>query len=380
MNKQVIPLSAIADAIYDAIEVYFDRQILTVKAEITDVKKYPHKKWCFLKFLEKKDDTIVTEVKGVFWNNGYGTIAKFEQQTGQKFVDGLEVVCDVMVKYHPKFGLSLEVLDIDTAHTIGNIELEKQRTIDKLVNVSGHVVLEADGTLSSSNQQLQLPSVLKHIALIAPPNSDGLRDFLQEIRNNNYGYGFDITVLETQVQGDPAVGLLVKSIHKILNEYPHVQAIAIVRGGGSNTDFKPFDHYDVCASIAASPIPVFTGIGHDRNTSIADMVARQLKTPTKVAQHIVEHNRYFEEKIEQLYQKLMLAVHRKLSAFKEQLKYIDKSLEQLHPQNVLNKGYALVQQDERIITDFDQLKKGDKLQLETKKHFVKVKVESITPK
>lgn len=380
MNKQILNLSSIADAVYDAIEVYFDRQVLTVKAEVTDIKKYPHKKWCFLKFLEKKGNNIVTEMKGVFWNNGYGSIAKFEQQTGQKFVDGLEVICDVIVKFHPKFGLSLEVLDIDVAHTIGQLELERQRTITKLVNESGFVKQLDDETLQSFNHTLRLPSVVKRIALIAPPNSDGMRDFIQELSKNQYGYTYQLTVFPTQVQGEAAVTQLLRTLNTIKENAFKYQAIALVRGGGSNTDFKPFDDYNVCLAIASCSIPIYTGIGHDRNTSIADMVAHQLKTPTKVAQHFVEHNRYFEEKIDELYQRLHNTVQRKIVSLQEQMKYINKTLQQLHPDQILKRGFALLHYKDEIIIDVATIQSGDSLQIETKDHIIDAKVTSIKKK
>lgn len=376
MQKQVLPLSAVTTAIADAIEVYFDRQVLTVKGEITDVKKYPQKKWCFLKLLEKQGDTIQTELKAVFWNTGYGSIARFEQQTGRKFTDGLEVICDVLVKYHPRFGLSLEILDIDTAHTIGNLELERQRTIQRLVAECSFVG-SRDGELFTFNQSLQLPSVVKRLAVIAPPGSDGLRDFTKEIEENRYGYAFRLDILETQVQGDTAATQLQKAIGQVASHPQRYDALAIVRGGGSNTDFKPFDNYDVCEAIAGCPVPVFTGIGHDRNTSIADMMCRQLKTPTKVAHYFVEHNMQFEEKTDQLYQRLLLAVHRKISGLKQQLKYIDRTLEQLHPQKVLNKGYALIRKDTVIIEDVRELEQGDHIDIQTKQHVIKATIKKI---
>lgn len=376
MQKHILPLSAVTAAIADAIDVYFDRQVLTVKGEITDVKKYPQKKWCFLKLLEKQGDTIQTELKAVFWSTGYGSIARFEQQTGRKFTDGLEVICDVMVKYHPRFGLSLEILDIDTAHTIGNLELERQRTIERLIAESSFVSAR-DGELVTINQALQLPPVIKSIAVIAPPDSDGLRDFIKEITQNSYGYAFRLEILETQVQGDAASAQLLKAIRAVADHPGRYDALAIVRGGGSNTDFKPFDHYDVCEAIAACPVPVFTGIGHDRNTSIADMMGRQLKTPTKVASYFIEHNMRFEDKVEQLYQRLLLAVHRKISGLKEQLKYIDRTLEQLHPQKVLNKGYALLRQEGEIVEDITALRAHDTIDIQTRQHMIKAIIKNI---
>jgi exodeoxyribonuclease VII large subunit len=376
MQKQVLPLSAITTAIEDAIDSYFDGSIITVKAEITDVKKYPHKKWCFLKFLEKNGDVIKTEVRGVFWNTGYGSIAKFEQQTGQKFSDGLEIICDVSVKYHAKFGLSLEVLDIDTAHAIGSIALERQRTIDRLIERSPFVRLHQEEIITF-NHSLELPNVVQHIALIAPPNSDGLRDFIQEIQQNAYGYAYKIAIYETQVQGDAAPKELLKAIQQIIAQHQKYQALAIVRGGGSNTDFKPFDDYDVCEAIAGCPIPIFTGIGHDRNTSIADMMARQLKTPTKVADYFVEHNMQFEEKLDKVYSNILFYAQKKIGRLKEELKYIDKTLQQLHPQNVLNKGYAVIKQNKTIVDCVTALKAGDAITIQTKEHNITATITNI---
>lgn len=377
MHKQALPLSAVALAVSEAIDMYFDGQIITIKAEITDVKKYPQKKWCFLKFLEKNGQQIQTEMKGVFWNQGYGSIAKFEHQTGQKFQDGLEVICDVIVKFHPKFGLSLEVLDIDTAHTIGNLELERQKTINELVAKCPNVV-EEDGILQTTNQSLRLPTVVQHIGLIAPPNSDGLRDFVKELKENRYGYFYHLEIFETQVQGDTAAKQLHHTLCHILQNYPHLQAIAIVRGGGSNTDFKPFDDYQVCATIAGAAIPIFTGIGHDRNTSIADLMAHQLKTPTKVANHFVEHNLNFETQLDQLFQRLQKTVHGKLSGLKAQLLYLDKTLEHFHPQKILQKGYAILKDThDDIIEDARSLNNGDTLIIQTQKHLITTTINNI---
>lgn len=375
-QKPVLPLSAITTALGEAIDMYFDGRVITIKAEITDVKKYPHKKWCFLKFLEKNGATIQTELKGVFWHTGYGSIAKFEHQTGQKFTNGLEVICDVIVRYHPKFGLSLEVLDLDTAHTIGKLELERQRTIDRLIGESPFVRL-LDDEIHTFNRSLSLPSVVKKILLIAPPDSDGMRDFIQEINNNTYGYTFEVKVLPTQVQGDAAIKELLKALRvaKSLSDTYH--ALALVRGGGSNTDFNPFDQYDVCEAIASFPLPVFTGIGHDRNTSIADMMASQLKTPTKVANHFVEHNLQFEEKIDTLYHRLMMLVNNKLSGFREQLKYIDRSLEQMHPQRVLNRGYAILKKNGAIVEDVAMLEADEAIEIQTKQHIITATINKI---
>jgi exodeoxyribonuclease VII large subunit len=365
MQKQVLPLSAITQAISEAIDIFFDSKIITIKAEVTDVKKYPQKKWCFLKFVEKQGANIATEIKGVFWNTGYGSIAKFEAATGQKFTDGLEVICDVLVKYHTRFGLSLEVIDIDIAHSVGQLELERQQTIDRLVKECPGVSI-IEGTLYSINKNLPLPTVLKNIALLSPTNADGYRDFIQELQHNKYGYVYHLKEFNVQVQGDKATASMIKALKDILECNKKFDAIAIVRGGGSNTDFKPFDNYELCYLIATSKIPIFTGVGHDRNTSIADMVARQLKTPTKVANYFVEHNFTFEQKIDQLYQRLINAIHQKLNNYKHQLSYLEKTLDNFHPQKILNKGFAMLKQQDIIIEDVSEINAQTPLTIQTK--------------
>ena len=135
---------------------------------------------------------------------------------------------------------------------------------------------------------------MQRIALVTAPNSDGQRDFKQEMANNQYGYAFAVTEFLTQIQGDNSSKLIVQQLQLIESQMEKYDLVVIVRGGGSQTDFKPFDDYELSKYVASFPLPVFTGIGHDRNTSIVDMMARQYKTPTKVASSIVDHNYNFE--------------------------------------------------------------------------------------
>ena len=290
MPIHTIPLSQLVAEVQESIELTFGSELFWIHAEITDVKKYESKRWCFLKFIEKNSDVISTEIKGVFWNNSYTEISKFEQVTHQEFKSGLQINCAVKVRFHAKFGLSLEVQAIDYAHTLGELELEKVQVLKKLTAENpNHVVLK-DEVYFTHNNTIPLPVVFQKIALITAPKSDGERDFIKELEHNNYGYAFAIQTYHCMVQGDNAALQIKESIKKIEQSAIAYDVICIVRGGGSLTDFKPFNNYEFAQTVAKCNTPIFTGIGHDSNTSIVDLMARQFKTPTKVASAIINQN------------------------------------------------------------------------------------------
>lgn len=378
MPNKPLPLSAIAEAINDALHWYFDGQIIKIEAEIMDVKKYPHKRWCFLKFVEKQGPNLIAEMKGVAWNVGYPAILKFEQETKQTFADGLQVVCDVMVKHHAKFGLSLEIVNIDVAHTIGKVVLEREQTLVDLVKNLPHDIIKIDEqTYRTSNQQLAYPKYIKRIALITAANSDGQRDFLQELQQNAYGYTFEVTEFLTIIQGDQAAKNIVNELGKIAQRKDQFDIVAIVRGGGSATDFKPFDTYDVAAMIATFPLPILTGIGHDRNVSVADMMATMLKTPTKVANYIVNYNYEYEQNILNLVERIELLAERKIQTLQDKVLYLKRILNTISLDKNLQRGFAVVYKDDQIITEPTEIKKKDELTIQLKKSKITVTVKNI---
>jgi len=419
-----LQLSELAAMVQETIEDRFYNDSFWITAEITDVKKYESKRWCFLKFIEKIGTHIATEMQAVFWANAYQQIILFEKITRQTFKDGIEVACRVAVKFHPRYGLKLEVLEIDTSFALGKLEQERQQTLDRLLKENAHNIQLIDDEYITFNNQLKLPSVVQRIALITAPNSDGQRDFINELSHNPYGYRFKVHAFLTQIQGNTASALLVEQLKNLFYRSSDFDVVVLVRGGGSQTDLKPFDDYELARQIALFPIPVFTGIGHDRNTSIADLMARQFKTPTKVAAAIVDINFRFDSELQQLrsrmddaiegllydkrlqlsrwHEKMQLIIPQKLQAKQarlndwtlqlerditrlisykketlgEQKKNLQKHAEkfvqikqqkleattrllhQLSPATVLQRGFAVLMQDDKIITDASKLEKN----------------------
>ncbi len=358
-----LKLSELIAEIDEAIHYRFTGETFWITAEITDVKKMPDKRWCFLKFIEKEGNFIIAEMKAVFWSHNYTFVEEFEKLTKQIFANGLEITCEVKIRFHARYGLDVEVLAIDHSYSVGKIILEKEKTLLRLITENPSIVQLIDGEYLTYNQQLALPLVMQKIALITAPNSDGQRDFVQEMQNNQYGYAFKINMYATTVQGESAVANMLKELKQIHIIQQQYDAVAIVRGGGSQIDFAPFEDYELAKMVAGFPLPIFTGIGHDSNTSIVDMMARHLKTPTKVAANIVEHNFYFENEIMQLHDKMNLAIENKLYHAKMQLQQIKSTIKAYSPESILAKGYAIITKNNKIITNPAALNINDEIEI-----------------
>ncbi len=359
---QSINLSQLLYKIDETLQSQFGYQTFWIKAEITDVKKYESKRWCFLKLIEKKDEQIIAEMKATAWSQGYVFVEQFERLTQQPFTNGLQIVCKVKVKYSIKYGLSFDVLEIDNSFALGQIELQKQATLKRLVDDSNGQIIKDDEQYFTPNKRLKLPFVIQKIALITAQNSDGQRDFKNELLNNNYGYAFQVDEYLCQIQGDNAHENIIKQFEQIFASNIQYDCVAMVRGGGSETDFKPFEQYELAKLVAFYHIPVFTGIGHDRNTSIVDLMARQLKTPTKVAAHIVDHNFMFENNLLYQFNQIEQTIALKIDRAKQNLVNLKRLLQSLDPENVLKKGYALVKLNNKIVSNANQLKAGDEVE------------------
>ncbi len=357
-----IPLSALVDLIFETIQDSFEGQSYWVTARIMNVKKYTSNRRCYLTLEEYENRTKKAEMRSVFWATAYHEIEKFEQFTGQVFKDGIEITCRVKVRFHAVYGLNLDVLQIDIAHTLGQLELERQQTLDRLVKENPGTIQLFDGVYMTQNNRLPLPAVIQHIALITAPNSDGQRDFKQEIAKNRHQYTFSVTEFLTTIQGDKAHMLIADQLRLVAASARPFDVVAIVRGGGAQTDFTPFDEYELCRMIAHFPVPVFTGIGHDRNQSIADLMAREQKTPTKVAAHFVDHNFEFENKLIALRQHFFDIINNQIQSAADKLASAKRIIKLSSPQAILDRGFAIVTINGKIVTDPAVIKENSQLQ------------------
>ncbi len=373
---QSIKLSALVSQIQDTIHSRFEGEVYWVSAQITNVRNQSSNRRCYLTLEEYSNNQKVAEGRAVFWANCYHEIEKFENLTKQTFTSGIEIVCKVKVRFHPIYGLNFDALQIDVAHTLGSLEIARQQTLAKLVADNLGTIKFLNGFYSTTNNRLPIPLAIRNIALITAPNSDGQRDFLNEISKNKHAYEFFVCEFLTTIQGETAHKMIFNQLKSIEASGQKFDVVAIVRGGGSQTDFKPFDDYELAKYVAHFPIPIFTGIGHDRNQSIVDLMAREFKTPTKVASLIIDINFGFENHLIDLKKRFFDAVQERIDDAKYDIEHAKKIVKLSSPQAILNRGFAIVMIDNKIITDPALLKKNGKMQTLLKNELIESSVIS----
>ncbi len=261
-----------------------------VIGEIADFRQAPQGH-AYFELVEKQGNQVMAKIKANLWQFTYRTVAaRFESQTGSGLKNGMKGLAQVNVNYHPVYGLSVNVKDIDPSFSLGERARIRQETIDRLTR---------EGMLRL-NANLQLPILVQKIAIISSPTAAGYGDFINQIEDNPNGYTLYHRLFPSMMQGNEAVLSLVQAITQAesMMEKLQLEAIVIIRGGGAQLDLDCFDDYRVAAKIANCPLPVFTGIGHERDETIADLVAHtRLKTPTAVAEFLLSGFREFEENL-----------------------------------------------------------------------------------
>jgi|1048.fasta_scaffold04669_5 exodeoxyribonuclease VII large subunit len=303
----------------------------------------------------------------------------------------------VKVNFHERYGLKLHVLDIDPTYTLGAAALQRRQTIEWL---------QKEGLLHR-NAQLPLPLVLQRVAVITSPEAAGFHDFKAHLEENSYGYHFKLTFFFTSVQGKNAEKEIVAALNEITHRHNQFDVAVIVRGGGSKLDLLAFDDRNMCSTVGKMPIPVFSGIGHEIDEAVLDLTAHtSFKTPTAVAQFLIERSAQFEttinqiiaqvgkeayfqaqtaysilnskqlalqfsaqntiigagQHIQQLQEKIELSVQHQLVKEKQLLAHSENIVTALSPATILQRGYSLTLVNGQIIRNHTAVQKGDQLE------------------
>ena len=294
-----IKLSELNAKINNVIETAFNTQTFWVIADITNHTFRQQKNYHNFELVEKDQhsNNIIAKVSGKAWGSGSTRIKNFEQVTGQKFTNNINVLVQVKVTFHSVYGLALDIVDIDTNFTLGVLEQQRQATLQKLVAENAFIQKVGDRYITKNNQ-LPLPAIIQKIAVISSKTSAGGEDFKHTLQNNPFGYKFFIDDYFTVVQGEANADQFLTKLIEIFQSQKPYDAVVITRGGGAQTDFLIFDNYNIGRAVAKFPIPIITGIGHQKNETIVDLMAHtQTKTPTKAAEYIIAHNKAFEDAI-----------------------------------------------------------------------------------
>jgi len=277
----------IRDSLYMALpDMYW------VVAEISEIKEN-YAGHCYLELIEKHPDekNVRARARAIIWSNRYQFLKSFfENITGETLKEGLNILVKIKVEYHEVYGLSLVITDIDPAFTIGEMAVKRQLVIKRL---------EQEGVFSM-NKELEISPVPQRIAIISSKNAAGYSDFINHLTGNSFGYVFYTALIESAMQGPETEQGVISALNKIADKSGLFDLVVIIRGGGSQSDLSWFDSYNIAYHVTQFPLPVITGIGHEKDVSVTDMVANiSLKTPTAVADFLIEkislaENRLFE--------------------------------------------------------------------------------------
>lgn len=312
---------------------------------------------CYLELIEKGTDSdhIVAKARATIWSSTFRMLKPyFETTTGQTLTTGLKILVKGSVEYHELYGLSINIKDIDPSYTLGDLARKKLEIIKRL---------EYEGVINM-NKELALPLVPQHIAVISSKTAAGYGDFINHLDNNPNGFSINYTLFPAIMQGNEAENSIVNALDTVFKEHQKYDVVVIIRGGGSQSDLSCFNNYWLAYNIAQFPIPVLTGIGHERDESIADMVAHtKLKTPTAVADFIVSRISAFDFSLNELNQQFSLKVLSLLDSQKNRISNLTDQLPSLIRFRLSGISHNLEMTTQRYDTSVNKLLLSRKQQL-----------------
>jgi exodeoxyribonuclease VII large subunit len=385
LNRQV------REAIEDALPIEY-----WVEAELSECRE--SRGHCYMELIQKDEQTAtpIAKASAKCWANKWLTIRPyFERTTGQQLHAGIKVLLQVYPQFHEAYGFSWIVTDIDPTYTLGDMARKRQEIIQKL---------KAEGVFDLQ-KELQLPVFCQHIAVISSQTAAGYGDFCKQLADNPYGFKFKTQLFPAIMQGEGVEQSIISALEQIY-DMPF-DCVVIIRGGGATSDMSGFDTLTLAENVANFPIPIITGIGHERDESVLDMVSHtRVKTPTAAAALLIDHlkgvletiegaqsvishyaqqklsainyqlstiseaiPRLFsivkarqEAKIDALYTRLPMLIERRLTSESHRLQLIDEKLKVLDPTLLLARGYSITLYNGKAVKDASQLPPGTEIE------------------
>jgi len=383
---------------------------LWISCEISQISE--SRGHCYLDLIEKEEETnqVKAMISAVMWYREYSFIRRKLGALADKILqEGMQVKLKVEVDYHERFGIKLLIKDIDPSFTYGQLAIQREKIIEQL----------RQENRMDLNRSLYFPSVVQSCAVISSDTAAGYQDLMSHLENNDYRYQFDCTLFPAAMQGNRTEMEVVSQLREI-DKSKDFQIVIITRGGGSKLDLSSFDSYAISKAISEMSIPVITGIGHDIDMSIADMVsAISLKTPTAVANFLVDHNASYESSLYDLAIQIKLATQERVQRISEYLnqanimskqavtnklayqgealarleqdivkqmrlrmKTINERVAQyeilgqlMNPEKLMEKGYSITMKDGKYIDSRKNLKKGDVITTRLKDGDIESKIQ-----
>lgn len=363
----------------DAIEMELSDEYW-VEAELSECRERGGH--CYMELIEKDErtNTPVARASAKCWRQTWQMLQPhFERITGQPLHAGLKVLLRVSAQFHEAYGFSWIISDIDPTYTIGDMARKRQEIIR---------MLKEEGVFDLQ-RELHIPMFAKRIAVISAAEAAGYGDFTRQLEDNEYGLKFEVQLFPATMQGEQVEKSIISALNNIYTLISKFDVVVIIRGGGATADLSGFDTLALAENVAQFPLPIITGIGHDRDESILDMVSNtRVKTPTAAAALLIDNLRQVLERlniaqqrismvghiiidarhrIEMLQQRLSMTIERIMTNQKHRLSQIELLLQGYDPQLLLRRGYSITLHNGRAVRDPQQLKAGDEIETRVEK-------------
>ena len=283
-----------------------------VQAEISECKEH-FSGHCYLELIQKKNesDTICAKARATIWGNVWnGLKPYFEEQTGTKLQAGQKILIEVSIEFHELYGYNLVIRSIDPTYTIGDLAQRRNEVIRQLTR---------DGVIDL-NKELPWPVLPQRLAIVSSPSAAGYEDFMDQLHRNDYGLVFYTAFFQATMQGEPAEQSIISALDLIQESGIEFDAVVIIRGGGASADLSCFDRYGLCFYCAQYPLPILSGIGHDRDLSVLDQVSKvSVKTPTAAAEYLLSSLSQEAYRLDTNSNKFHQSVQTLMDTYKQQL-------------------------------------------------------------
>ena len=361
MEKDFIDLLELQQRLREGVESLFPNRVW-IKAEVSAVKAR-NGGHCYLELSQSDEKGLVAKSNAIIWSSKYRLIAPyFESVTGSPLQEGMVILVQVQVNYSELYGMSLIISDIDPEFSVGIKELERQKTIERL---------QKEG-LMGLQKELELPYLPYNLAVVSAEDAAGYRDFIRHLEENPYGFEVNTVLFPALMQGADCPLSIISALDMIVEDGRSWDAVLILRGGGAKLDLACYDDYGLAAVIAQYPLPVLTAVGHDQDYHVCDMVAHEfLKTPTALADYILDIYEGEDERLSSLQARMRLAFSNrlyreealldsmvsrikgafslKIVAMESALQVLQTRIEAADPRRILDRGYALATDSRGVV-------------------------------
>ena len=379
MQNDQLTLRQLNLMVQDAIEMQLPDEYW-VEAELSECRE--RSGHCYMELIEKDEqtNTPVARASAKCWRQTWQMVSPyFERTTGQPLRAGLKVLLRVYAQFHEAYGFSWIVTDIDPTYTLGDMARKRQEIIRQL---------KEEGVFDLQ-RELHIPLFAKRIAVISAAGAAGYGDFCRQLEENSYGFRFEITLFPAIMQGEQVELSVINALNSIYERINDFDVVCILRGGGATADLSGFDTLALAENVAQFPLPIITGIGHDRDESILDMVSNtRVKTPTAAAALLIDNLKQVLERLNMAQQRLNMVGHlfsdarhrlellenrfsvaweRQLTEQKHHINRLELMLQGFDPQLLLSRGYSISLLNGKAIRDPQQLKIGDEIETRVEK-------------